>query len=499
MRSEIDGDQYSQTVKSVTFPEFVWIWTESQGQHMPRLHLKISRWLEDNWRNGERQQLLMAFRSSGKSTLVGLFSAWLLLQNPCLRILVLAADFALAKKMVRNVKRIIERHPFTQGMKPERADQWASDQFTVVRPQELRDPSMLARGLSANITGSRADVIICDDVEVPNTCATAMQREELRTKLSEIEYVLVPGGLTLYVGTPHTFYTIYAEQPVAETGETRPFLAGFKRLSLPIINKKGQSAWPERFSDEDIARIRRRTGPNKFESQMMLRPVNVMEGRLDPALLKFYNDEIDYREAHRRAVLNIGERRMVAASCWWDPAYGARADGKGDGSVIAAVFADDEGDLWLHRVEYLKADAQEVTDAATQQCRRVAEFLRDLHLPAIALETNGLGKFLPGLLRQELRKTGVASSVIEVASRTPKATRIIEAFDALLAAGRLYVHRSVQATPFVREMREWRPSASTCSDDGLDAVAGALSLTPVRFASAGQPAEKGKEWRFGES
>jgi hypothetical protein len=43
---------------------------------------------------------------------------------------------------------------------------WASDQFTVKRPFELRDPSMLAKGVAANITGLRADVVICDDVEV---------------------------------------------------------------------------------------------------------------------------------------------------------------------------------------------------------------------------------------------------------------------------------------------------------------------------------------------
>jgi hypothetical protein len=141
-----------------------------------------------------------AFRSSGKSTLVGLFCAWLLCRNPDLRILVLAGDFALAKKMVRNVKRIIERHPLTAGLKPTRSDHWASDQFTVRRRAELRDPSMLAKGIAANITGLRADVVICDDVEVPNTCDTAPKRADLRARLREIEYVAVPGGLQVFVG-----------------------------------------------------------------------------------------------------------------------------------------------------------------------------------------------------------------------------------------------------------------------------------------------------------
>ncbi|KAF0145786.1 MAG: hypothetical protein FD153_203 [Rhodospirillaceae bacterium] len=57
--------------------------------------------------------------------------------------------------MVRNAKRIIERHPLTQGPKPEQREQWAADQFIVNRLAELRDPSMLAKGLGANVTSSR--------------------------------------------------------------------------------------------------------------------------------------------------------------------------------------------------------------------------------------------------------------------------------------------------------------------------------------------------------
>ena len=110
---------------------------------------------------------------------------------------------------------------------------------------ELRDPSMLARGMGANLTGSRADVVICDDVEVPRTCDTAPKREDLRARLSEIDYIIVPGGMQLYVGTPHTYYTIYADEARREIGESAPFLAGFQRLVKPILDDQGRSAWGE--------------------------------------------------------------------------------------------------------------------------------------------------------------------------------------------------------------------------------------------------------------
>ncbi|CAK0740044.1 Terminase_6C domain-containing protein [Azospirillaceae bacterium] len=488
----------------VDFPEFVWLWSRRQGQSMPLVHDQIACWLSECWRNGNRHLLLMAFRGCGKSTLVGLFAAWLLYSNPNLRLMVLAADMALARKMVRNVKRLIERHPLDLRLKPPRADQWSAEQFTVNRTLELRDPSMLARGVDANLTGSRADIIICDDVEVPNTCDSAPRRADLRAKLGEIDYVLVPGGLQLYVGTPHTYYTIYADAPRRELGETSIFLDGFQRLVLPILDESGVSAWPERFPLPAIERVQRHTGANKFLSQMMLKPVNIAQGRLDPDLLRSYDGELIYREAQGRAVLHLNGVTLVSASAWWDPAYGARApegggSTGGDSSVVACVFADSEGRYYLHRVRYLNQedlDDGAGLDEATRQCRAVVAFVRDFHLPSVSLEINGLGRFLPGLLRRELAIARVACAVVEVSSRQPKSLRIMEAFDTVLAAGALHAHRSLWDTPFVREMREWRPDGRFKGhDDGLDAVAGCLKTEPVRLSGATSRPERKTDWR----
>jgi predicted phage terminase large subunit-like protein len=487
------------------FMQFAHIWGQNQNLTTPEHHFAIGHWLADRWRGGNRRLLLMAFRGAGKSTIVGLFVTWLLATDPNLRIMVLAADIALAKKMVRTVKRIVERHPWTDDLRPAKADQWAAEQFTVNRTLELRDPSMLARGIGANLTGSRADVVICDDVEVPRTSDTAPKRADLRERLGEIDYLLVPGGLQLYVGTPHSYYTIYADTPRREIGEEAPFLDGFVRLELPVQDGNENSVWPSRFSNDAIARIRRATGPNKFASQMMLKPVNIADGRLDPDLLRHYDGELDYREAWGEPVMLLNGRRLVSASCWWDPAYGARAPGGGagegraggDASVIAAVFSDDDGGYWLHRIRYLTVDPEAALDEATQQCRQVAEFLRELHLPAVNLETNGLGRFLPGLLRRELARSGIAASVTEVASSRAKGARILEAFDARLAAGALHAHRSIWDTLLIREMREWRPDGRYKGhDDGLDAVAGCLNAEPIRFVTAGRPARR-PDWRRG--
>lgn len=461
-------------MNNMSFSLFLALWNKVQGQTTPSVHFRIARWLERAWGRQDRRLLLMAFRSCGKSTIVGLFAAWLLYRQPNLRILVLAADDRLARKMVRNVKRIIERHQATASLRPKQLDQWASDRFTINRPLELRDPSMLGRGISANMTGSRADVIICDDVEVPNTCATADSRAELRERLAEVEFVLTPGGTQLYVGTPHSWFTIYADQPRTEIGEVKPFLDGFRRLVVPIVGPEG-SAWPERFPMAEIESMRKRSGPNRFNSQMLLQPVNIAEGRLDPAQLVRYSGEIERDPVFRTALLN--GKTLVSGSAWWDPAFGR---GSGDASVLAIVFTDEDGRQYLHHLKYLKVPPAE-SDEAAAQCRMVAEAARQFALPAVALEINGIGRFLPAILRQEMAKARVPCAVREVHSTKSKSLRIMEAFDVVLAARLLHVHAGVYATPFIAEMQEWRPGRVGGRDDGIDAVAGALSLEPVRL------------------
>ncbi|MDH5189491.1 MAG: phage terminase large subunit [Rhodospirillaceae bacterium] len=480
--------------KRKNFMAFVEIWNKEQELQTPTHHKQICKWLESAWGGKKRELLLMAFRNSGKSTLVGLFCAWVLYENPNVRIMVLAADLALARKMTRNVKRIIERHPMCAGLKPKRVDQWASDQFTVNRTLELRDPSMLAKGISANVTGSRADVVICDDVEVPNTCDSAPKRDDLRERLSEIEYVMVPGGLQLYVGTPHTVHTIYAKEKIGDSEDNPPFLAGFNRLEIPLLGKGGKPVWPERFDVKKIASIKRRTGPNKFRAQMLLEPVDIRDGRLDSSLLKPYSGEIKYSEMNGHAVLSINGQKMVSASCWWDPSFGS--PNRGDGAVIAAVFTCEHGEYWLHDIKYLTHDEKIINQVseAQQLCNGAADFVNQLHLPSVLLESNGIGKFLPTMLRNTFAEMGVTAAVVEHHTKTNKDIRILDAFDAPLAAGRINAHERVLKSRFRGEMDDWRPGSNN-KDDALDAVAGCLLAEPVRIARVFSGVNRPPDWR----
>lgn len=471
---------HDTNVGFLAFPQFVIVWNKLQGQTTPALHLTICRWLYRQWIAGERRLLLMVFRDAGKSTLVGLFVAWLLTGNPNLRILIIAAEQMLASKMSRNIRRIIELHPAAAHLLPRRSESWSSEQFTVRRQKNHRDPSVLARGLSGNFTGTRADIVICDDVEVPNTCSTSTSREELRQRLGEIDFVLVPTGVQLYVGTPHSYYSIYADTPRREIGEERPFLDGFTRLKLPIVDGKGHSMWPERFGASAIEELRHSAGPQRFRSQMMLEPAPPRAITLDPDKLVVYRDELRADWANQQLSLSVGAVSMVSSVCWWDPAYGR--PGRGDRSAIAVVMMDRSGHYWLHGLRYLQfaTDRIEEADEATQLVRQAIQFAGELRQPRLFIETNGIGRFLPAFVRRELKSRGQGLTLIERHATRTKADRILSALDPILAAGHLHVHESVIQSGFIEEMREWSPGSSGF-DDGLDAVSSAILEQPVRL------------------
>ncbi len=191
------------------FYKFLDEWNRILGFHTPRHHGEIMRFLVDVWCNDPHRGLLMAFRHSGKSTVLGVFAACVLYLRPETRILILSAENTLASRMVSHIRHILENHTFCSDMIPANKKEWATGRITINRPIGIREPSVICQGVYGNITGMRADLIICDDVEVPNTSNTAQKRENLRDRLRELDFILSPSGTMIYIGTPHAYDTIY--------------------------------------------------------------------------------------------------------------------------------------------------------------------------------------------------------------------------------------------------------------------------------------------------
>lgn len=184
-------------------------WNKVIGLATPQHHQQIMQFLIDVFNNEPHRGLLNAFRHSGKSTVVGVFAACVLYHNPQTRILILSAESGLASRMVSHIKNILENHPWCNNILPDVKKEWGSHKITIKRPIGIREPSVICQGITGNITGMRSDLIICDDVEVPNTCDTYQKRIKLRERLRELDFILSPKGAMIYIGTPHTKDTIY--------------------------------------------------------------------------------------------------------------------------------------------------------------------------------------------------------------------------------------------------------------------------------------------------
>ena len=201
--------QQQNTTMITAFYDFLDTWNQYINMKTPMHHRRMLEFLVNTWMGDVRRGLLMSFRHSGKSTVVGVFAACVLYMRPETRILVLSAQSGLAARMVNHLRTILENHPLCVDMVPKNKKEWASGRITINRPVGIREPSVICQGIHGNITGSRADLIICDDVEVPNTCNTAQKREMLRERLRELDFILSPKGAMIYIGTPHTMDTIY--------------------------------------------------------------------------------------------------------------------------------------------------------------------------------------------------------------------------------------------------------------------------------------------------
>lgn len=204
--------QNLRTMKTMTIMEafdFLEDWNKILGFTTPAHHKQIMQFLVDVLNNEPHRGLLTAFRHSGKSTVVGVFAACVLYYKPNTRILILSAESGLASRMVSHIKNILENHPLCDEILPDVKKEWGTHKITIKRPIGIREPSVICQGITGNITGMRSDLIICDDVEVPNTCNTQQKRINLRERLRELDFILSPQGSMIYIGTPHTHDTIY--------------------------------------------------------------------------------------------------------------------------------------------------------------------------------------------------------------------------------------------------------------------------------------------------
>lgn len=235
--------------------------------------------------HGPRRLQVSAFRGIGKSYITAAFVVWLLWKDKELKIMVVSAGKDRADAFAIFVRNIIKNTSWLCHLEPDKTKGERATQniFDVNGCSPSGSPSVKSVGITGQLTGSRADVIIADDIEVVSNSATHDLREKLARLVTEFDAVIKPNSRIVYLGTPQTELSLYntlytkgydmriwparvpTEQQAMSYGAK---LAPFIRDMMEV--KAAGSPVSPRFTEEDLAERELSYGRSGFALQFML-------------------------------------------------------------------------------------------------------------------------------------------------------------------------------------------------------------------------------------
>src|SRR5690606_21115636 len=170
---------------------------------------------------GPNNLMVQAQRGEAKTTITAIFAVWQLIQDPQHRILVISAGGTNANETATLIQRIILTVPQLECLRPDKnaGDRTSVEAFDVHHSLKGidRSPSVACIGVTGNLPGKRADLLIADDVESNKNSRTAANRELLLNITLEFSAICTgrPGipARILYLGTPQTSESIYNTLP----------------------------------------------------------------------------------------------------------------------------------------------------------------------------------------------------------------------------------------------------------------------------------------------
>ena len=238
--------------------------------------------------NSPKRCIIEAFRGVGKSYITAAYVVHQLLLDPQLKFMVVSASKARADDFSTFTQRLIMELPLCRHLIPKDSQRWSKIAFDVAPAKASGSPSVKSVGVTGQLTGSRADIIIADDVEVPNNSMTQMMREKLGETVKEFDAVLKPNGKIIYLGTPQNEMSLYnalitrgyemrvwpARYPTLDRaekaygGKLAPLL--YESLQTNLEAVYGLPTDPKRFSDEDLLERELSYGRSGFALQFML-------------------------------------------------------------------------------------------------------------------------------------------------------------------------------------------------------------------------------------
>ncbi len=252
-----------------------------------------------------REDIIRCFRSLGKSYITSVYAIWRLMRNPRdEKIMVVSATGSKSKEFVAQTKGILESMELVQWMLEGPRESGATrrdmaDQFDVAGGSLSQSYSVAARGITGQITGSRATLLIADDIEVERNSLTEDARQRI-IRIVQNDFVPITKtehgkGDIIFLGTPQTeesvynvlvkemdfkCFTIPVRYPTADklgnykltyvnSGEETNILAHYLRDQFDNEEISYGQSTDTRFGDDELTAIESK-GRSAFALQYML-------------------------------------------------------------------------------------------------------------------------------------------------------------------------------------------------------------------------------------
>lgn len=165
---------------------------------------------------GGQYIMIQAQRGQAKTTITAIYAVFELIHNPKARVLIISAGAKKANEISKGIILIINAMNELACLRPDRnnGDRTSTEAFDVhytLRGDGM-NPSVACLGITSNLQGYRADLLIPDDIESSKNALTMVQRENLLHFTKDFTSICSEGRI-VYLGTPQSIDSIYNSLP----------------------------------------------------------------------------------------------------------------------------------------------------------------------------------------------------------------------------------------------------------------------------------------------
>ena len=491
------------------------IWTHLALPAPTRAQLCIAEYLQ----NGPKRLQIQAFRGVGKSWITAAFVLWTLYNDSNKKIMVVSASKDRADSFSIFCQRLILEVPWMSHLKPKNDDQrWSRVSFDVGPAAPHQAPSVKSVGITGQLTGSRADLMVLDDVEVPNNSMTELQREKLLQLVTECESILTPkkDSRIMFLGTPQTTFTVYNKlrqrnyKPFVWPARYPRKVAMYDGLLAPQLENDLETTedltWKPtdtRFQERDLLERESAMGRSNFMLQFMLDtslsdaekfPLKFADLIVTPVNPTHAPENIIWCSSPENVLKDLpsvglpgdhfhkpmqtqGEWQKYSETiCSVDPS------GRGTDETVACYLSQLNGFIYLHEI---KAFRDGYSDSTLLEILRGCKKYK---ASTLLIESNFGDGIVSELFKKHCQNTKIGINIEETRANVRKEDRIIDSLEPVLNQHRLVVdpeiinwdYRSNQDAPgesrllymlFYQMSRMCREKGAVKHDDRLDALA----------------------------